>query len=171
MPDALRPRGSAGDPLRGARAENARSEPARAVVLHRFTPLYGALLGDWTHDFTSAVNSLRKSTWVNVPLLLHGQVIAPFERAAFVADFTNLMGNWGTDDVYINTDVTMTLSRLPAGHELGMQAQDHAASDGVAVSTTTIYHRSGALGTCIVTALANSHRQVDVASAYEQTHT
>lgn len=134
-------------------------------------PLFKSGDGDWTHDFTSAVNAHRKSTWVNVPPLLHGHAITPFERAAFVADFTNLMGNWGTDGVgYINTDVTMTLSRLPIGHELGMQAQDHIAANGVAVSTTTIYDRSGALGTCIVSALSNSHRQVDVASAYEQTH-
>lgn len=134
-------------------------------------PLFRSGDGDWTHDFTSAVNSQRKSTWVNVPPLVHGRDITPFERAAFVADFTNLMGNWGTDGVgYINTDVTMALSRLPTGHELGMQARDHVASDGLAVSTTTIYDRSGPLGTCIVTALSNSHRQVDVASAYERTH-
>lgn len=133
-------------------------------------PLFKSGDSDWTHDFTSGVNPYRKSTWVNVPPLLHGHPITPFERTAFVADFTNVISNWGTDGVgYINTDVTMALCRLPEGHELGMQAQDHITTDGVAVSTTTLYDRSGPLGTCTTTALSNSLRQVDVASAYEQT--
>lgn len=125
---------------------------------------------DWTHDFTGCVNADRKSTWVNVPPLIHGRPITPFERVAFVADFTNSICNWGTDGIgYINTDVTMALSRLPEGHELGMHAQDHAATDGVAVATTALYDRAGPLGTCVVTALSNSLRQVDVGSAYERT--
>ncbi|MDP3893664.1 MAG: thioesterase family protein, partial [Nocardioides sp.] len=62
---------------------------------------------------------------------------------------------------YINTDITLTLARMPAGAEIGLEAADHVAHDGIAVGTATIFDRSGPLGTSVVTALSNARRAVD----------
>ncbi|MGW4243893.1 acyl-CoA thioesterase domain-containing protein [Nocardia sp. NPDC004722] len=127
-------------------------------------PLFKSGDLDWTHDFASGVNSLRKAAWNNVPSLVEGIPITAFERAAFVADTANLVCNWGTGGVgYINTDVSLNLARLPEGREVGMFAQDHMSADGIATATATLYDRAGALGTVTITALSNAMRQVDMA--------
>ncbi|MFE3102255.1 thioesterase family protein [Nocardia tengchongensis] len=132
-------------------------------------PLFKSGESDWTHDFASGVNAHRKAAWNNVPTLIEGTPITPFERAAFVADTTNLVCNWGTAGVgYINTDVTLNLSRLPEGPELGLQARDHVSANGIAVSTATLYDRAGALGLSTITALSNARRQVDMAAFAER---
>ncbi|MFE3226966.1 thioesterase family protein [Nocardia sp. NPDC059228] len=149
----------------------ARDLPAPATPLdgpEGSPPLFKSGSFDWTHDFASGVNPHQKAAWNNVPALIEGVPITPFERAAFVSDSTNLVCNWGTEGVgYINTDVTMTLSRLPEGVELGLQARDHVSSNGIAVSTATLYDRSGELGVCTITALSNARRQVDMAAFAE----
>lgn len=129
-------------------------------------PLFKSGSGGWTHSFTSGSNAHRKTVWNNIPPLVEGMPITAFERSAVVADFTNLMCNWGTAGVgYINTDVTMALSRLPEGPELGLRARDHVSNEGIAVCAATLYDRTGPLGTCMITALSNARRQVDVAAA------
>jgi hypothetical protein len=129
-------------------------------------PLFKSGDGQWTHNFSSGLNSQRKSVWNNIPPIVDGLPITPLERAAVVADFTNLVCNWGSAGVgYINTDITMTLSRLPEGPELGLRALDRESTDGVATGAAIIYDRTGALGYCTITALANGRRQVDVAAA------
>ncbi|MCW0191418.1 MAG: thioesterase family protein [Rhodococcus sp.] len=131
-------------------------------------PLFKSGAGEWTHSFTSGLNSHRKTVWNNIPPLVDGMPITTFERSAVVADFTNLVCNWGTAGVgYINTDVTMTLSRLPEGPELGLHAWDNVSANGIAVGTASLYDRTGPLGTCTITALSNARRQVDVAVAGE----
>ncbi|MEV0080132.1 acyl-CoA thioesterase domain-containing protein [Nocardia neocaledoniensis] len=124
---------------------------------------------DWTTDFSAVQNAGRKVAWHNLPPLVAGEPFSPFQRAAAIGDVTNLVCHWGSEGVgYINTDVTLTLSRLPVGAELGLQALDHVASAGVAVSTATLYDRAGRLGTCVITALANARRQVDLAELGDQ---
>ncbi|WP_227982037.1 thioesterase family protein [Nocardia spumae] len=127
-------------------------------------PLFKCGDGEWSGDFAAAQNGERKSCWQNLPALVDGEQISPFQRAAFLGDTTNLVCHWGTEGVgYINSDMTLTLTRLPRGHELGLHAQDHISSDGVAVGTATLYDRQGRLGTCVVTAVADARRQVDMA--------
>ncbi|MEC3915690.1 thioesterase family protein [Nocardia sp. CDC160] len=127
-------------------------------------PLFKSGAGDWTHDFASGVNSFRKSAWNNVPAIVEGRAVTPFERAAFVSDTANLVCNWGTQGVgHINTDVALALVRLPEGPELGIVAQNRVAANGIAVATTTLYDRIGPVGTCTITALSNAMRQVDMA--------
>ncbi|WP_230329904.1 acyl-CoA thioesterase domain-containing protein [Nocardia aurantiaca] len=131
-------------------------------------PLFKSGSQDWTHDFASGANPLRKAVWHNLPPLIDGTPITPFERAAFVSDATNLVCNWGSEGVgYINTDVTMTLFRLPETPELGLFAQDHVSANGIATATATLYDRAGRLGACSITALSNARRQVDLAAFAE----
>ena len=128
-------------------------------------PLFKSGELDWTGDFASGQNSERKSAWHNLAYLVEGEPMSPFQRAAFVGDATNLVCNWGTEGVgYINCDMTVTLSRLPEGPELGLQARDQVAAEGVSVATATLYDRTGPLGTCVVTGVSNARRQVDMAA-------
>ncbi|NKY50900.1 acyl-CoA thioesterase domain-containing protein [Nocardia vermiculata] len=127
-------------------------------------PLFKCGEQDWTGDFAAAQNGERKSMWQNLPPLVEGEPISGFQRAAFLGDTTNLVCNWGTEGVgFINSDVTLTLTRLPLGPEVGLHAQDHISADGIAVGTATLYDRTGRIGTSVVTGLANARRQVDMA--------
>ncbi|WP_067717288.1 acyl-CoA thioesterase domain-containing protein [Nocardia yamanashiensis] len=122
----------------------------------------------WTPDFGSGANNLRKAVWQNLPALVEGEPLTPFQRAAFVADCTNMVCNWGTAGVgFINSDVTLTLARLPIGHEVGLHAQDHISAAGVMVATATLYDRTGPLGATVITGLSNARRQVDLAAFAE----
>nr|WP_309231906.1 hypothetical protein [Nocardia sp. SYP-A9097] len=105
------------------------------------------------------------SVWHNLPALVEGERITAFQRAAFIGDATNLVCNWGTEGVgYINSDVTVTLSRLPEGHEVGLLARDQMSAEGISVGTAVMYDRIGPVGTCVVTGISNVRRQVDMAA-------
>jgi len=57
--------------------------------------------------------------------LVTGEPMTLFQRAAITADTTNQVCHWGTAGAgYINADVTMTLTRLPVGYEVGMKADN-----------------------------------------------
>ncbi|WP_375154215.1 hypothetical protein [Rhodococcus opacus] len=72
---------------------------------------------------------------------------------------TNLVTNMGTEGIgYINGDVTLALTRLPEGIELGLEADSHRACDGVAVGSATMFDRDGPLGICTVSAIENDRR-------------
>ncbi|MFE6864099.1 acyl-CoA thioesterase domain-containing protein [Nocardia sp. NPDC057668] len=119
---------------------------------------------EWTGDLTAGMNGERKCVWHDVVPLVEGEVNSPFQMAAYVADTTNLVCNWGTDGIgYINCDTTLAISRLPVGSEIGLQAQEHLATGGVAIAAATLYDRSGPLGVCVATGVSNV-RRVDPAS-------
>ncbi|MFC4126928.1 acyl-CoA thioesterase domain-containing protein [Nocardia rhizosphaerae] len=123
-------------------------------------PQFKSGAGDWVGDFTTIRDAERKVAWQNLPPLVAGAEFTPFQRAAATGDLANLVCHWGSHGVgYINADMTLTLSRLPVGRELGMQAVDHVAQAGIAVSTATMFDRAGALGTCVITAVANDRRR------------
>jgi len=128
-------------------------------------PLFKSGNRDWSRDFASGQNDERLCVWHNLNFLVDSEPMSPFERAAFIADATSMTCNWGTEGIgYINCDVTMTLTRLPASTEVGLRAVDQVASEGISVGTATMYDRLGPLGSCVVSGLANAHRQVDLAS-------
>ncbi|MGN2635372.1 thioesterase family protein [Nocardia takedensis] len=117
--------------------------------------------GDWTHDLSAARSPERKTLWQNLIPVVEGEPITPFQRAAAVGDSTNFICHWTAEgNSYINTDLTLTLARLPLGPELGLRARDQVTAHGVAVGTATLYDRTGPLGTCVVTSVANAHNVV-----------
>ncbi|MGF6882585.1 hypothetical protein ABIA39_001527 [Nocardia sp. GAS34] len=127
-------------------------------------PLFKSGDHDWSQDFASGQNSERKCVWHNLEFLVDDEPMSPFERAAFLGDATSMVCNWGTEGVgYINCDVTVTLSRLPEGSEVGLRALDQVAAQGISVATATMYDRNGPLGTSVVNSLSNARRQVDLA--------
>ncbi|MFD4293927.1 thioesterase family protein [Rhodococcus sp. NPDC058505] len=116
----------------------------------------------WSHAMLEHQGASRKRMWAQHPAIVDGEAPSPFVRAAMAGEPTSLMTNWGTAGVgFINVDLTLVLARLPEGHEVGIEADDHISANGIAVGTTTMYDRRGPIGTCIVSALSNARRQVD----------
>jgi acyl-coenzyme A thioesterase PaaI-like protein len=88
--------------------------------------------------------------------LVEGEQTSAFVRAAAVADVANPLTNWGSHGLqFVNSDVTLLLSRLPEGTMLGMAARDRQEADGVSVGTAVMFDRLGPVGLTTVTALAS----------------
>lgn len=128
-------------------------------------PLFKSGEQEWTPDFAANQNAERKFSWHSLPPLVAGEPITPFQRAAILGDSTNHLCHWGSEGAgYINADVTLTLSRLPIGYELGQRADNTIASAGISIGTATLYDRAGPVGTCVVTTLSNARRHIDFAA-------
>ncbi len=116
----------------------------------------------WTQKFGDHQDGSRKASWNTGLPVVSGEEVTPFQAVAAMADGASLVTNWGSEGVqYINTDITLTLARLPEGVEVGLAAVDRVEHDGIAVGTATVFDRSGALGTAVVTSLVNARRTVD----------
>ncbi|MEU1986014.1 acyl-CoA thioesterase domain-containing protein [Nocardia sp. NPDC019395] len=126
-------------------------------------PLFKSGDGDWTRDFGSSQNAERKAIWQNMLPVVAGEPVTPFQRAGMAGDAASFMSHWGSAGIgYINSDVTVTLARLPIGPGVGVLAQDQVAAGGISIGTVSLYDRSGPLGTAVVTAVSNVRRQVDM---------
>ena len=116
----------------------------------------------WSQIRSEHQNSSRKRMWARQFPVILGEKMSPFVRTAIVGEGTSLVTNWSEQGVgYINADVTLTLSRLPVGEEVGVEADHHIGEDGVAVGTSVLFDSRGPFGAGMVVALANKHRQVD----------
>jgi len=79
---------------------------------------------------------------------------SPLVRAALAADFVSALVNSDPQGLaFINTDVTMYLSRYPQGDWLGLEAVGHLGAQGVAVASAWLHDRSGRIGQTIAAAL------------------
>lgn len=141
------------------------SAEARAAAGQLVAPWFGS--GDdgpgWTPSIADHQGAARKRMWTRMPQLVLGEEPSPFTRAAMSGEITSMMTNWGTHGVgYINADLTLALTRLPVGLEIGVEAADHISADGIAVGSATLYDELGPIGSTIVIALANAQRQVDI---------
>ena len=118
--------------------------------------------GVWDPAFGAHQNAGRKTTWQVGVSVVPEEVPSGFVVAASVADSTSMVTNWGSNGVeYINTDITLTLARVPVGREIGLTAVDRVSADGIAVGTATVFDRHGRLGTSVTTAISNAKRAVD----------
>jgi acyl-CoA thioesterase len=119
---------------------------------------------EWSRSPGEHQNDSRKRFYNSAIDVVAGQPISQFLRAVMVAEATSLVTNLGTHGVgYINGDLTVGLARLPVGEWIGVQADSHWATDGVAVGTATLFDRSGAFGSGMTTAVANPGAQIDFA--------
>lgn len=96
-----------------------------------------------------------KHIWLtNVAPLVEGRPMTPFARAAMAGDVVSSLCHYGPDGlVYINTDYTLTLSRLPAGPDIGLSALTHHSDAGVATGSATLFDRHGPIGSGVAVAL------------------
>ncbi|MDO3649475.1 acyl-CoA thioesterase domain-containing protein [Nocardia mangyaensis] len=115
----------------------------------------------WSPKMTEHQNDTRKRKWVrNIPVV-DGEPASPFCYAAMTGEQTSLVTNWGTEGIgFINTDVSITFSRMPIGTDMGVEAESHLSDDGIAAGAAVLYDTEGAFGICTTTALANAHRQI-----------
>lgn len=116
----------------------------------------------WSQNFAEHQNSDRKVTWQSPIPVVAGEKTSPFQGLAGAADSTSMVCNWGDHGVeYINTDVNLSISRLPVSHEIGLAALTRTAHDGISIGSATVFDRQGPFGTSMVTSLANARRSVD----------
>lgn len=99
----------------------------------------------------------QKYVWYDFDAqLVAGEPTSPFVRAAAVADVGNPLTNWGSEGLqFVNSDVTMLLTRLPEGTLLGLAARDRQEDDGVSVGSAVMFDTRGPIGITTVTALAS----------------
>jgi hypothetical protein len=137
---------------------------------HHHVPFF-ASEKPWSNNFTEHQNGGRHQTWQTAMPIVFGEPITPFQAIASVADATSMVTNWGSNGVeYINTDISLALTRRPVGVAVGLRTMDHLAADGIAVGIAEVFDRAGSLGTVSVTALANTRRTVDFSqSEYDGT--
>ena len=153
------------------------SEPppgAEWVTRETFTPPVGVtgavyLIGSddsgWSEAGTTHQNTARKRVYHRTIDVVEGERATPFVRAAVAAEATSLVTNLGTRGIgYINGDLTVGLSRLPLGDYVGVQADSHWCTAGVAVGAATLFDDAGPFGTAMVTAIANPAAQIDFGS-------
>ena len=101
--------------------------------------------------------SQQKYVWYDcAATLVEGEETSPFVRAAAVADVANPLMNWGSEGLqFVNSDVTLMMSRLPEGTLIGMAARDRHEADGVSVGSSVMFDTVGAFGIATVTGLAS----------------
>lgn len=100
-------------------------------------------------------NAERKTIWTSGWRVLDGEETTPFALAAMVSDCTNLVTGMGTGGVEtINGDVSMALARPPIGDEIGLQADQLVISDGISISSASMFDRAGRFGVCTITGIA-----------------
>jgi len=116
----------------------------------------------WDASGSAHQNTSRKRVYHRTIDVISGEVPSPFVRAVVAAEATSLVTNLGTRGIgYINGDLTVALSRLPAGNYVGVQADSHWCAEGIAHGTATLFDDEGPFGTGMVTAIANPAAQID----------
>ena len=127
--------------------------------------LYNSDHRGWTPKIGDHLDGEHKQTWHFPMQIVSGEEPTPFQMAAGVADVTNLVMSWGSAGVeFINADVTLAITRLPAAMEIGLSALDRAVADGIAVGTAAVFDRQGQFGIATVVTLANARNRVELAT-------
>lgn len=98
----------------------------------------------------------QKFAWARIfRPMVHGHPLTPFVRLVFAGDITSSLTHWSTGGLrFINADYTVTASRLPDGEYVGLAAQSHYGTAGVATGSATLFDRHGPIGTSSALALA-----------------
>ena len=120
----------------------------------------------WSDTGAEHQNTAGKRVYHRSIDVVEGERPSPFVRAVVAAEATSLVTNLGTRGIgYINGDLTVGLCRSPVGDYVGVQADSHWCSDGIAVGAATLFDGAGAFGTAMVTAIANPAAQIDFGSS------
>jgi len=90
--------------------------------------------------------------WVRlrVPVVL-GEIPSPLERVAAAADFGNGVSSPLSfeDWLFINPDLTVHLSRPPAGEWVGLDSHTVAESHGIGIAESSLWDEKGPIGRSI----------------------
>jgi hypothetical protein len=98
-----------------------------------------------------------RRVWLHeVTDLVAGEPNSPLVRAGLAADAASPLAHRSGDALeFINADYTLYLSREPVGEFIGLAADGHTSSDGIAVGQCTVHDVAGPLGYCSTAAIAN----------------
>jgi len=95
------------------------------------------------------VGSGRMAAWFRLRRpLVAGEEPSPVQRAVMAADFANGL-SWilpFEDWIFVNTDLTVHLHRVPEGEWIGLDARTDTGADGAGVATATLFDRRGRVG-------------------------
>lgn len=127
--------------------------------------LVGSEEAGWSNSGAEHQNTSRKRVYHRTMDVIEGEQASPFVRTVVASEATSMVTNLGTRGIgYINGDLTVGLSRLPVGDYIGVQADSHWCSDGIAVGAATLFDDAGGFGAAMVTAVANPAAQIDFGS-------
>jgi hypothetical protein len=131
-------------------------------------PLFGSDDAGWTGSFAEHQNGSRHYTWQTAVPVVAGETPTPFQAVASIADSASMVTNWGSNGVeFINTDIALTMSRLPVSLEIGLTALERTEHDGIASGTALVHDRAGVLGTAMVASIANARRTVNFGEGFD----
>jgi hypothetical protein len=87
--------------------------------------------------------------------LVDGEPVTDLQRLAMVVDSANGVGAVvdPADFMFMNTDTTVHLHRLPSGTDFGLRARASIGPDGIGVTTAELFDRRGFIGTSAQTLL------------------
>jgi hypothetical protein len=87
--------------------------------------------------------------------LVDGEETTPLEKLALAVDAANGVGSALdlTRFVFMNTDTTVHVHRLPAGQDFALRARGSIGPDGIGVTSAEIFDRTGFVGVCAQTLL------------------
>lgn len=105
---------------------------------------------------TQADDGRSAVAWLSplVPLV-DGEATTALQRLLMVADSANGIGAAldPNEFVFMNTDTSVHLHRLPAGNDFAMRARGSIGPDGIGVTTAELFDRQGFVGTSAQTLL------------------
>jgi hypothetical protein len=147
----------------------ATSDTADAAT-DRYPPLVEGDAAAEAHSWQAAKGYLETVSWrrqadvegeSNVawlsPLvpLVDAEEMTQLQRLAMVADCANGVGAALDPEqfVFMNTDTTVHLHRIPTGNDFALRARGSIGPDGIGVTTADIFDRQGFIGTVAQTLL------------------
>jgi hypothetical protein len=142
----------------------------RDAATDRYAPLVEGEAVPVPHSWEGATGYLETVDWRRqrtddgadavvwlAPLvpLIDGEETTPLQRLAMVVDSANGAGAVLDPKafVFMNTDTTVHLHRLPAGNDFALRARGSIGPDGIGVTTAELFDRQGFIGTSAQTLL------------------
>ncbi len=140
------------------------------VATDRFPPLVEGEADPAPHSWAGATGYLESISWRRQLELDNGSAVAwmsplarlvddedmtQIQRLALIVDCANGAGA-AIDPaafVFMNTDTTMHVHRVPVGNDFALRARGSIGADGIGVTTAEIFDQQGFIGTCAQTLL------------------
>jgi hypothetical protein len=140
------------------------------IATDRYPPLVEGEGMPNAHDWAGNPGYLETVTWRTqasapgeaavvwlsplVPLV-DSEDLTPTQRLAMVVDSANGVGSAIDPNkfVFMNTDTSVHLHRVPSGNDFALRARGSIGPDGIGVTTAEIFDRHGFIGTSAQTLL------------------
>jgi Acyl-CoA thioesterase C-terminal domain/Acyl-CoA thioesterase N-terminal domain len=117
--------------------------------VERVTPGFGSAMEIVVSD--GGIDQVgRAAVWFRLRIpLVAGEEVSPLSRVAAAADFGNGISavvDWDAGWLFINPDLTLTLSRHPRGEWVALDARTYASGEGIGFAESALYDQHGRIG-------------------------